>query len=87
MNNLKKTIDAINKANKEGLITETAYKGMNEVVSLLNEGNINEAKNLSKELHESEFSLISVKLGDRVKKGNVSTRLVSRLAMNIIAFA
>ena len=84
MNKLEKTINAINKAKKEGLITPTAIKGFEDVVELINELKLNEAKGLLSELHKNEFDLINIKVGERVKKGNVSTRLICRLSMNIL---
>ena len=36
------------------------------------------------ELNKNEFDLINIKAGERVKKGNVSTRLICRLSMNIL---
>ena len=84
MNKLEKTINAINKATKEGLVTTTAQKGFKNAVDLINELKLNEAKGLLSELHKSEFDLINIKAGERVKKGNVSTRLICRLSMNVL---
>lgn len=84
MNRLEKTINAINKAKKEGLITTTAQKGFKNAVDLINELKLDEAKELLSELHKNEFDLINIRAGERVKKGNASTRLICRLSMNIL---